>query len=214
MLTPDYQHLAGRNLGLLTDVYLEGGVLFKRSGVYYIMAGSCCCFCRGGSGAVVYSAASLSGPWTRQPSDVNCGSPDVPICGAYGARIAGNITIAAQGIGLSLIPLADGTTLYLWHGERWLSAPDNNPSCPDECRPETGICAEPATYIKGHGFAYWIPLAFNDSAGGAVRQFAPFVSAFEVDLPGTTVSMADALHDAAGGGPGVGSGAGAVRPLH
>ena len=48
---------------------------------------------------------------------------------------------SGQGIGMSLIPLADGSTAYLWSGERWLSAPDNNPSCPDECRPETGQSA-------------------------------------------------------------------------
>jgi len=75
------------------------------------------------------------------------------------------ITIQAQGIGLSLIPLADGTTAYLWSGERWLSAPNNNPSCPDECNDETGVCAEPADYIKVVALC---PLCF--APGGAVGR--------------------------------------------
>ena len=66
---------------------------------------------------------------------------------AYGERPNDPIRINAQGIGLSLIPLANGKTAYIWHGERWLSAPNNNPTCPDECRPTTGICAEPAKCV-------------------------------------------------------------------
>jgi hypothetical protein len=81
-----------------------------------------------------------------------------------------------QGIGMSLIPLADGGVAYLWSGERWLSAPNNNPSCPDECRPTTGECAEPTDYIKGNGFSYWIPLQFD--ADGNVMQFASFVDRY------------------------------------
>ena len=145
--------------------------------------GSCCCFCKNGSGIVVYRAPTLHGPWTRQAGDLNCdveaGDP-TKICGGYGDRSGDPIRIAAQGIGLSLIPLADGTTAYLWHGERWLSAPSANPSCPDECRPEEGICAEPDTYVKGHGFSYWIPLRFD--ADGNVAPLDKFVDAFTLDI--------------------------------
>ena len=172
------------NGGLFPDRYVEGAVLFKRSGTYYVMYGSCCCFCRNGSGAVVYSSSSIHGPWTRQPGDVNCRSNDPSqICGGYGDRSGGPIIIPAQGIGMSMIPLADGSTAFIWSGERWLSAPFNNPQCPDECRPSTGICAENSSYIKGNGFSYWIPLVFNGA--GAVQPFAPFVNSFTLDIADT-----------------------------
>ncbi len=65
---------------------------------------------------------------------------------------------------------------YLWHGERWLSAPYSNATCENECAP----CEQPQTYVKGHGFSYWIPLEFD--AEGSILQFAPFVDWFELDL--------------------------------
>lgn len=180
-LSPDYTQLAGVNFGLFPDRYVEGAVLFKHGGAYFVGYGSCCCFCRGGSGWVVYSAPSIAGPWVRQARDVNCNlTASGDICGAYGDRVTGGITIAAQGIGLSRIPLASGGEALIWHGERWLSAANNNPSCPDECRPETGECAEPPTYIKGEGYSYLLPLAFD--AANAVQPFAPFVDSFNLDV--------------------------------
>jgi hypothetical protein len=181
-LTPNFTGIVpGANGGLFPDHYTEGGVLFKRNGTYYVGYGSCCCFCRGGAGWVLYSAPSIAGPWTRQPLDLNCDRTDAgDICGAYGERAGDPITITAQGIGLSVIPLADGSSAYLWHGERWLSAPNNNPSCPDECQAESGQCAEPPNYIKGNGFAYWIPLVFNPD--GTVQRFANFTASFTLDI--------------------------------
>jgi beta-xylosidase len=187
-LTPDFLHTAGENYGLFPDRYVEGAILFKRAGIYYVAYGSCCCFCRGGSGVVVYTTTNISGPWTRQPGDMNCNSTTASICGAYGDRETGGITISAQGIGLSSIPLADGTNALVWHGERWLSAPNNNPECPDECQGNTAICQEPTDYIKGHGFMYWIPLGF-DAQTGALTQFAPFVDAFSLNV--STASVTD-----------------------
>ena len=109
----------GGNKGLFPDRYIEGAVLFKRGDTYYMSEGSCCCFCRGGAGVVVYKSKSLDGPWQRQPLDLNCDRTDAgDICGAYGDRDHDPIRVQAQGIGLSLIPLANGSTAYLWHGER------------------------------------------------------------------------------------------------
>ncbi len=68
-------------------------------------------------------------------------------------------------------------TIYLWHGERWLSAANNNASCADECDP----CEEPVSYIKGNGYMYWIPLAFDEKTG-AVLPFEPFVNQYQLDL--------------------------------
>ena len=99
------------------------------------------------------------------------------------AETAGKITINAQGVGLSVIPPATpgGEPVYMWHGERWLSAAHNPPACPDECQPSTGACAEPAGYVKGQGFMYWIPLEFDDK--GNVMMFKPFVNNYTVALP-------------------------------
>lgn len=181
VMTPDYTNLTATNMGLFPDHYVEGGILFKRAGIYYAGYGSCSCFGRNGSGWIVYSSPSISGPWVRQTFDLNCAS-DVPgdICGGYGERAGDPIIVNAQGIGLSLLPLADGSTAYVWQGERWLSAANNNPSCPDECRPESGICAEPADYIKGHGFSYWTVLQF--SANGTISPLGPFTDSFTLDL--------------------------------
>ena len=62
-----------------------------------------------------------------------------------------------------MIPAAQpsGEPIYLWHGERWLSAANNPPGCPDECQPATGVCADAAAYTKGEQFMYWIPLEFD-----------------------------------------------------
>ena len=134
---------------------------------------------------MVHSAANISGPWTRQARDANCRA-DAPICAGMppepplGAqRPVGQLTVAAQGIGLSVLP---GDT-YLWSGSRWLSGPGNPPKCNTLCAPPTGACAQAGTgYVKGHDFEYWVPLAFDD-ATGAVRPFAPFVDSFELELP-------------------------------
>lgn len=156
-----------------------GSILFKRNGTYYVSYGSCCCFCRAGSGAVVYAASSIAGPWVPQALDVNCNA-SLAICGGYGERDTGGIIISAQGIGLSTLPATGGGSIYLWHGERWLSAANNNPTCPDECQPQTGACADLPGYIKGNGYSYWTPLAFDGR--GAVTQFAPFTNSFTLDI--------------------------------
>lgn len=181
ILSPDLTNTSGRSVALFPDRYVEGSQLFKRNGIYYYAYGSCCCFCRGGSGLVVYQARNISGPWVRQPFDLNCNATDpTAICGAYGDRDGGGLNIAGQGIGLSFIELADGTTAILWQAERWLSAPNNPPLCPDECQSSVGPCADPPNYIKGHGFSYWVPLSFD--ADGNVLPLAPFVDSFTLDI--------------------------------
>jgi hypothetical protein len=134
-LAPDYLSTTRENYGLFPDRYVEAPILFKRNGMYYASYGSCCCFCRVGTGAVFFSAPNVKGPWTRQGADKNCNTTTRPICGKFGDRdFPENLIISAQGIGLSLIPTSSGELAYIWHGERWLSAPHNNKHCPDECR--------------------------------------------------------------------------------
>jgi hypothetical protein len=169
-----------KGTGYFPDRYVEGGMLWKRNGLYYAAYGSCCCFCSQGSGFVVYSSPNISAPpieWRRQPFDLNCNSTDPSkVCGGFGDRNHDPITVPAQGIGLSIIPLADGSSAYLWHGERWLSAAGHNPTCDNECSP----CTEPPSYVKGQGYTYWVPLQFD--AQGNVLHFEPFVDSFTLDV--------------------------------
>lgn len=170
------------------DFFVEGALLFKRNQMYYVLYGSCCCACRQGSGVVVHSASSIRGPWTRQPRDVNCalnaaicaGQPD----GEIPERPLGHLTVSAQGLGLSIIPVRSSTTRseprFIWHGARWLSGPSNPSNCTTLCAPATGQCAQSPKYIKGHDFDYWVPLEFDSS--GVIQQFTSFVDQFELEL--------------------------------
>jgi beta-xylosidase len=45
-------------INMIINSDLEGPSMFKRNNTYYILAGSKCCFCKGGSNIVVYKSAS------------------------------------------------------------------------------------------------------------------------------------------------------------
>jgi hypothetical protein len=74
--------------------YVEGPMLWKRKNTYYVSYGSCCCFCRLGSGNIVLSAPSINGPWTVQQQDTNCAPGSAPpwenttVCGGYVCHIS------------------------------------------------------------------------------------------------------------------------------
>lgn len=170
--------------GFFPDAFVEGVMLFKRSGIYYVLYGSCCCACREGAGVVVHTATNISGPWLRQARDVNC-IANTSVCAGMPAppslnRPTGDLIINAQGIGLSVIPTAHNNSVYLWSGSRWLSGPRNPTKCTTLCQPATGVCEQPEGYIKGHDFEYMIPLEFDTK--GQIQQFEPFVDSFEIDL--------------------------------
>jgi hypothetical protein len=163
---------------IFPDTFVEGVMLFKRSGFYYLIYSSCCCCCSAGAGAVVFRASSVSGPWVRQERDVNCGA-DVPICAGMASphpdRPTGHLTIAAQGMNVARLrgPTAS-SDVFLWIGERWMSGPfaPTNPRCIGDCMPPTGVCARDPRFMKGHEFIYWVPLQFDKH--GSVLEFEPF----------------------------------------
>jgi hypothetical protein len=166
--------------------YVESPALFKRGSVYYILTGSCCCACRGGSGLAVYTAASMLGPWTLQSnrSDINCGAADVAICGGFGARQVGRseIVINAQWWSVNLIPLADGSTAYLLNGRRWLSGEGNNGACDDMCDNDGhpfAPCVNPGYELR-NDLDVWYPLEFGED--GSVLPLRTLDS-FTLDLP-------------------------------
>ena len=182
-LSPDLLSSSKELMAIMPDSFIEGTMLFKRKDRYYVIYGSCCCACRQGSGAVVVSATNLKGPWVKQQRDVNC-QANVSICAGMAAepalhRHTGDLTIAAQGIGISTIKGAD-ETIYIWNGMRWLSGPHNPPACNTLCSPATGVCAQDPSYRTASDYDYWIPLQFD--AEGAVHQFEDFVDEYTLTL--------------------------------
>jgi hypothetical protein len=178
-LTPDLHHSTKVQVGHLFPAdFVEGVMIFKRKGTYYVIYSSCCCASRYGSGAVVHSAKSIAGPWVQQSKDVNCGA-GAPMCGAPGFPKENrplDITVHAQGLGLSVIG-----NEFIWQGERWLSAPGNNVSCGSLCEACGAGLTYGQGYIKGDDFSYWIPLKFDTA--GTVQQFEPFVDSWSLGLP-------------------------------
>jgi len=77
-LTPDFLGVTGRIFdgfrGNQSEWGWEAPVLFKRKGLYYLLAGPMCCFCYQGSGIRVYTATSPLGPYTYQGQDIACGT--------------------------------------------------------------------------------------------------------------------------------------------
>jgi hypothetical protein len=176
-LTPDFLAGSGRAAVIFPPYFVEAPVLFRRGAIYYAMFGWCCCYCKQGSGAMVYTASAPLGPWTlarsaaRPDGDVACVAP----AGAGGALalpappapadspdegcLYQNGTARADTVSVtrsqqnSLIRLANGKVA--WTGNRWGQAPDK---------------------LKGHEPQAWLPLEFD--AAGAVQEMR-WVDAWE-----------------------------------
>jgi hypothetical protein len=186
LLSADLLSSSKQNVtGFFSLDYVESPALFKRLGKYYVTGSSCCCACRGGSGLAIYTATSISGPWTLQSphSDVNCKNETVPVCGAFGARTVGrdDIVFNAQWWSVNLIPTVGGTA-YLLNGRRWLSGAGNNAECDDMCNNggDFAPCINPDYELRSD-FDVWYPLEFD--AEGTVLALRP--------LPNFTLDLAD-----------------------
>lgn len=108
-LSPDLLSSTQHQIGpVFPDSFVEGVLLFKRAGVYYLIYSSCCCCCTAGAGATVFRSTSIAGPWMQQRRDVNCHA-SVPICAGmvdpeHPNRPTGQLIIPAQGFNVR-IPL-------------------------------------------------------------------------------------------------------------
>lgn len=190
-LNPDLLGSSKTQVAVFPDFFVEGALLFKRGKTYYVIYGSCCCACRQGSGAVVFSAPNISGPWVRQARDVNC-KVDAAICAGMPdqeidrLRPLDQLTIPAQGIAISTLRRAgtNGEDVFLWQGMRWLSGDHNPPKCTTLCDPPTGVCAQDPLYRTSTDFDYWVPLEFD--AQGKVKQFAEFIDEFDLMVESQT----------------------------
>ena len=196
-LTPDLTRTTGVNVSdLFPDDYVESPALFKQGSTYYVTYGSCCCGCQQGSGIVVFSAPSVLGPWSRQRghADINCRNASAPICGGYGARKGQDTQLVfhAQWWGASRIPLADGTSVLLFNGRRWLSGPNVPVGCHDIC----GNGGKPALcetggdrYFLKTDLSVWYPLKF--SPDGSILPMQPLDN-FTLDLPSPSLAFSTA----------------------
>jgi hypothetical protein len=136
LLGPDWLGTSGRSSGYFGASNVEAPVMFQRGGVYYALFDHCCCFCGGGSGAVVHTASKPLGPWTTWKQ--------------IGAYANGSSIPKAQQRSILRYPHPRGLItpartdepLLLWQGNRWQSAPDGK---------------------KDHDFATWLPLAFDQA---------------------------------------------------
>ena len=96
--------------GAVSASGFEAPVLFKRRGVYYLIFGKTCCFCKGGAGAHVYtSTASPLGPWNNTGVDLN---PVVVGLKQRALPTQNNFIFAAN------------ATTFVFMGDAWGSAPD------------------------------------------------------------------------------------------
>jgi hypothetical protein len=134
----------------------EGGGIFAFEGRWFVMAAACCCFCRAGANAFVWvSNAGPLGPYSLQNS--------TSLWGGLGDimpfnKTTGEYLTGAQQFSVAPIPLADGTILPVYIGQRFGSADDG---------------------LKCHDYQYWGPLTI--SAEGVVSELS-WVNDFTIEI--------------------------------
>jgi beta-xylosidase len=112
-LTPDFMAGTGET-GSIPNAAVEAPALFKRGSTYYVLAGSDCCACRGGSNVEVFTATSPLGPYTAQ-GDVGSDRPFQP-------NDPDRFVTHAQASDVFKVPAADGSVQYVWLGNQWVTA--------------------------------------------------------------------------------------------
>jgi hypothetical protein len=128
----------------------EGPVMFKRNGKYYILTGTGCCACIGGSTIFVDMADSPAGPWTFQ-GDV--GSNPTP----FDPHSPNNFVTKAQASAVFEVAAPTGPNgeageaSFVWVGNQWNSGLSETPLGP-----------------RNHDLLYWTVLGFNEN--GTVKQ--------------------------------------------
>lgn len=132
----------------------EGPVMFKRMGKYYVLAGTGCCACIGGSTIYVMMADSLKGPWSyagdvgSNPTPFDAHSPNNYVTKAQ-ASFVFEVSPASEASSAAHAHAAP--TEYIWCGNQWNSGLSESPPGP-----------------RQHDLLYWTKLHFN--ANGTVQQ--------------------------------------------
>ncbi|KAL0477179.1 hypothetical protein AKO1_005734 [Acrasis kona] len=152
--------------------YLEGGGFFKnrQTGIYYVMAGSLCCFCSWGSTAEVFYAKSPLGPWKYQGNINQCAdgrkidwekaTDDATNPCSLDNPAGTNFTIPAQQFNSVEFSYNGGRNwTFLFYGERSQTGPGS---------------------VKSNQFQAWIPLEF-ESDGIRLKQMK-WLDRFELEV--------------------------------
>mmetsp|Transcript_19661 Transcript_19661/g.45834 ORF Transcript_19661/g.45834 Transcript_19661/m.45834 type:complete len:375 (-) Transcript_19661:107-1231(-) len=105
--------------------HAEAPVMLKQGGRYYILSGSDCCACIGGSSMFVHMADSPAGPW-HFLGDIGS-NPGVP----FDPHSAGNYVTKAQGSTIFKVQDANsGEDIHIWIGNQWNSGLAHSPPGP------------------------------------------------------------------------------------
>ena len=123
----------------------EAPVFFARGGRFYLMYGSGCCDCKGGSNSWVYSAAQPLGPYTRQGdvgTDPHTGAP---------------VTRAQASAVFRLAPQDETVSTYMWVGNNFVPGDGGEGTC------------------TNHALLYWWPIHFFMNGSVSQFQWLPQV---------------------------------------
>ena len=138
----------------------EAPVMFRRGDYYYVLVGNDCCYCVGGSNALVMMANSPTGPWVYA-GDVG----SVPEH-KYDTHSPNNFITNAQAQKVFSVPPVAGSTTaasslansFVWLGMQWGSGLKETPPGP-----------------RHHDLTYWSVLQFN--ANGTIKQMVALPNA-------------------------------------
>ena len=119
----------------------EGEVMFERAGVFYMLEGGHCCFCRGGTDLAVY--ASRTGP--MGPYELQGSVNPLFAVHPYGnaTKTWHEYTLPCQQAHVAALPYAKdehGEAQLVWVGDGWQQAQDGR---------------------KDHDPQFWVPLRFD-----------------------------------------------------
>jgi hypothetical protein len=142
-LAPNYTATTGVVYNM-SNPNVEAPTMFKRNGIYYLLAGVGCCGCIGGSNIEVYTATSPLGPYTYA-GDVGTNTSQ-----AFNAFSPLNYVTHAQASKVFTVPAADGSLQYVWLGNQWVTS--QQPGNP-----------------RNHDLLYWSIIQFDETGG--IQQF-------------------------------------------
>lgn len=159
-LTEDYMGVTGKYYKFSTPKPSEGPVFFKRGDLYYILPGTGCCACKGGSTMYVFTSTNPMGPYAYR------GEVASNQTAAFDPHSPYNYVTRAQASAMIVVPgdapVGDTSATYLWMGNQWVSNPD------------------PVWPARNNDLLYFYPLEFE--VNGNITHLE-HVSSVTIDVP-------------------------------
>eukprot|EP00039_Didymoeca_costata_P021798 m.345456 g.345456 ORF g.345456 m.345456 type:complete len:364 (-) comp26482_c0_seq1:23-1114(-) len=115
LLNEDFTGPTSKHVTFSTPAPSEGPVFFQRADEYYILCGTTCCACRGGSSVYVYKAPTPLGPWEYR-GDIGSNTSQT-----YDPNSPTNYITHAQGSTVFEI-----NNEFIWLGNQWVTGPARN----------------------------------------------------------------------------------------